>query len=272
MFTAATRFVPTAFAGLGLLIAAPFAATAAPPNPDRAAALQQQADGSVKSAEQFDARAEKATGELADSLKNVAAATRQVADAYKALATAVDAGNDEDIKAAQAALTAASTKQRLANEQANVRQTVSNFRPQEGPTLDNLRKATQEANRPLLDALLAAKTSAVEAGATFYAVLTSDTNPVNIEAARDLFIQAQNELEVANLALQSANARAAMASKPGADQAAAAAKLAEIEMFDREWLTAKKAALAAMLQLRALERSRSVAASEFETLRTPPKP
>ena len=95
-------------AALVLLLVSQFAAIAAPPNPDRAAGMQREADAMVKQAEGLESRAAKAEGELADALTNAASATRQVADALKTFATAVGEGDDEDMKSAQAALSASS--------------------------------------------------------------------------------------------------------------------------------------------------------------------
>ena len=258
-------------AALVLLLVSQFAAIAAPPNPDRAAGMQREADAMVKQAEGLESRAAKAEGELADALTNAASATRQVADALKTFATAVGAGNDEDMKSAQAALSAAQKQQRLANEQVEVRQRVFNFQPNDA-AIESLTKSTPEANKPLLDALLAAKNKAVDSAATFYAVLTPETNSDDIEVARDIWTQSIHELELAKMAFDFANDRARMGAQKGAEEIVAAAKLAEIMTTDDEQLAARKAAQATALQLRALDRKRRAAVKEFEALRNPPQP
>ena len=263
-------------AALVLLLVSQFAAIAAPPDPDRAAAMQREADAMLKGAVDYEASAAKAAGkaagELADALTNAASATRQVADALKTFATAVGAGNDEDMKSAQAALSAAQKQQRLANEQLGVRQRVFAFSPNNA-AIESLTKSTPEANKPLLDAQLAAINKAVDSAAIFYAVLTPEANSDDIEVARDLWTQSINELDLAKMAFEWANDRARMGARKGADEIAAAAKLAEIMTTDDEQLAARKAAQATALQIRALERKRRAAFFEFEALlRNSPQP
>jgi len=263
-------------AALVLLLVSQFAAIAAPPDPDRAAAMQREADATLKGAVDYEARAAKAAGEaageLADAFTNAASANRQVADALKTCATAVGAGNDEDMKSAQAAFFAAQKQQRLANEQLGTRERVFNFQPNDA-AIESLTKSTPEANKPLLDAQLAAINKAVDSAATFYAVLTPEANSDDIEVARDLWTQSINELDLAKMALEFANDRAWMGARKRKADIAAAAQPAETMTTDDEKLANRKAAQAIGLQFRALDRKRKAAFREVEALlRNSPQP
>jgi len=157
----------------------------------------------------------------------------------------------------------------LAPDQASVRHTIAGLQPAEA-ALESLTKATAAADKPLLDAALAARKKAAEAGNAFLALLVPETDPVEMEVKRDGWIRIQNELELANLALTLANDRNRMAIGRGAEQAAAAVKMPEIVKRDEERLAARKALLEANLQLRIAERNRRSAGGEFEkALRTP---
>jgi hypothetical protein len=157
----------------------------------------------------------------------------------------------------------------LAADQASVRQTIAGLQPADA-ALESLTKATAAADKPLLDASIAARKKAAEAGNAFLVLLVPETNPVEIEVQRDGWIRIQNELELANLAHTLANERNRMAIGRGAEQAAAAVRIPDIVKRDDERLAARKALLEANLQLRIAERNRRCAGGEFEkALRTP---
>jgi hypothetical protein len=157
----------------------------------------------------------------------------------------------------------------LAAEQASVRQTIAGLQPADA-ALESLTKATAAADKPLLDAALAARKKAAETGNAFLALLVPETYPREIDVRGDDWIRIRNELELANLALTLANERNRMAIGRGAERAAAAVRMPEIVKCDEERLAARKALLEANLQLRIAERDRRAAGEEFEkALRTP---
>lgn len=157
----------------------------------------------------------------------------------------------------------------LAVDQANVRQTIAGLQPTDA-ALDSLAKKTADADKPLLDAALAARKKAVEAGGAYLALLVPETDPTEIGVHGDQWIRIQNELELANFALALAHARTEMAAKKGAEQGAAAVKMPDVVQRDEERLAARKALLEANLQLRVAERKRRAAGREFEeSLRKP---
>jgi hypothetical protein len=157
----------------------------------------------------------------------------------------------------------------LAADQASVRQTIAGLQPADA-ALESLTKATAEADKPLLDAALAARKKAVEAGNAYLARLVPETDPLEIDVRGDEWIRIRNELELANLALTLANERNRMAISRGAEQAAAAVRMPDVVSRDEERLAARKALLQANLQLRIAERNRRSAGREFEeSLRTP---
>ena len=157
----------------------------------------------------------------------------------------------------------------LAADQASVRQTIAGLQPADA-ALESLTKATADADKPLLDAAIAARKKAVEAGNAYLARLVPETDPVEIEVQRDGWIRIQNELELANLALTLANERNRIAISKGAEKAAAAVKMPDVVNRDEELLAARKALLEANLQLRIVERKRRVVGGEFqEALRAP---
>jgi hypothetical protein len=157
----------------------------------------------------------------------------------------------------------------LAADQANVRQTIAALRPDD-TALDSLAKATAAPDKPLLDAALAARQKAVEAGNAYLARLVPETDPVEIELQGDQWIRVQNALELANLALTFANERNRLAIARGAEREASATKMPDLVKRDNERLAARKSLLEANLQLRIAERKRRAAEREFEeTLHKP---
>jgi len=157
----------------------------------------------------------------------------------------------------------------LAADQASVRQTIAGLQPADA-AVESLTKATAAADKPLLDAAIAARKKAAEAGNAFLARLVPETDPLEIEVQLDEWIRIRNELELANLAVTFANERNRMAISRGAEQAAAAVRMSDIVKRDEERLAARKALLEANLQLRIAERNRRSAGGEFEkALRTP---
>jgi hypothetical protein len=156
----------------------------------------------------------------------------------------------------------------LADEEAKVRQTIAGLQPTD-TAAGALTKATAEADKPLLDAALAARKQAVEAGNAFLASLNPSADAIEIEVKRDGWIRILNELELANLALTLANDRTRMAVGAGPNQAAAAVKMPDLVRCDEERLAARKALLEANLRLRIAERDRSAAVKEFHALREP---
>jgi len=157
----------------------------------------------------------------------------------------------------------------LAADQASVRQTIAGLQPADA-AVESLTKATAAADKPLLDAAIAARKKAAEAGNAFLARLVPETDPLEIEVQLDEWIRIRNELELANLAVTFANERNRMAISRGAEQAAAAVRMPDIVKRDEERLAARKALLEANLQLRIAERNRRSAGGEFEkALRTP---
>jgi hypothetical protein len=253
-------------AAVAVLLASQVSASAADPNPDRAAQLRKQADGMIKQAEDFATRAARAQGELADSATNAATVSREVADAFESLATAVGIGVGQStaIHLAEEKLSALRARQTVAVERLNVRQALAGLQPADA-VIESLTKATSEADRPLLDALLAARKKAIDAGTALHAAIVPEADFTEIEVQRDEWIRAQNDLQLASLRLGFANDRAQLAASTGADRPAAAAKLAEVAARDEERLAAHEAVLAATLQARLADRSRSTAARAYET-------
>jgi hypothetical protein len=157
----------------------------------------------------------------------------------------------------------------LAPGQAALRQAIAGLQPTDA-AIEAVTKATAEADKPLLDAALAARKKAVEAGHAYLALLVPETDPLEIDARGDDWIRIRNELELTNLALTFANERNAMASRKGAERAAAAVKMPDVVKRDEARLAARKALLEANLQLRVAERKRRAVGGEFEkTLRAP---
>jgi hypothetical protein len=157
----------------------------------------------------------------------------------------------------------------LVAEQAALRQTIAGLQPTDA-ALESLTKATAEADMPLLDAALAARKKAVEAGHAYLALLVPETDPLEIDARGDDWIRIRNELELTNLALTFANERNAMAIRKGAERAAAEVKMPDVVKRDEARLAARKALLEANLHLRVAERKRRAVGGEFEkALRAP---
>jgi|688.fasta_scaffold07636_11 hypothetical protein len=251
-------------AAMLMLLATHSVAVAAAPNPGRAADLRKQAEGVLKQAEGFVALAGKSEGELAASATDAATACREAAAALETLATAVAIGvsQEQAIDTATAALGQLQKRQTAALERLNVRQAVAGLHPA-AAVLETLMKATPEANKPLLDALLAARQKALAAGAAVHDAIAPEADPLVIEVRRDDWIRAQNDLTLATRALNAANERARLATLPGADRPAAAAKLAEIAARDGEVLAAHAAVLAATLEARLADRSRAAAGKAY---------
>jgi hypothetical protein len=239
-------------------------AVAAAPNPGGAADLRKQADGTLKQADGFVALAGRSQGEVAESATNAAVACREVAAALETLATAVGIGvsQEEAIETATAALDRLRKRQSAAVERLNVRQAVAGLQPA-AAALEALAKATPNATKPLLEALLAARIKALAAGAAVHDAITPEADPLAVEVQRDDFVRAQNDLALATRALQAANERARLAALPGADRPAAAAKLAEIAVHDEEVRAAHAAVLAATLNARLADRDRVAAAHAY---------
>jgi hypothetical protein len=163
----------------------------------------------------------------------------------------------------------AAREKALAADQASVRQTIAALQPADA-AVEALTKATADADKPLLDAAIAARKKAVEAGNAYLARLIPETDPVEIDVRGDEWIRFRNELELANLAVTFANERNRMAIGRGAEQSAAAVMMPDVVRRDEERLAARKALLDANLQLRVAERNRRSAGREFEeSLRTP---
>jgi hypothetical protein len=239
-------------------------AVAAAPNPVRAADLRKQAEDKLKQAEGFVALAAKSQGEVAESAANAAAACREVAGVLETLAIAVGIGVNQEqaIDTANATRGPLEKRQAAAAERLNVRQAVASLQPA-AAAIESLTKATPEANTPLLDALLTAREKAVAAGVALHDVITPEAAPLAIEARRDEWMRAQNDMALATRALNDANERARLADRPGADRPAAAAKLAEIAVRDGEVLAAHAAVLAATLEARLADRSRAAAGKAY---------
>lgn len=159
--------------------------------------------------------------------------------------------------------------QALAADQASVRQTIAGLQPA-AAALEALVKKTAEADRPLLDAAVAARKNAVEVGTAYLALLVPETDPDDIEVVSDRWVESQNELELANLAVAYAHARADMATRKGPEQAAAAVKMQDVLERDNARLAARKALLAANLRLRIVERHRRVAGRTFAEVLSEP--
>jgi len=257
------RSTTAAVLALLVLIMSQVAATAAAPNPGRAADLRKQAEGALKQAEGFLALAGKSQGELAASATNAATACREVAATLETLATAVAIGvsQEQAIETANAALGQLQKRQTAAVERLNVRQAVAGLQP--AAAIQAFTKATPEANKPLLDALLAAKQKAIAAGDAVHDAITPEADPLEIEMQRDEWIRAQNDVALATQALKDANERARLAALPGADRPAAAAKMAEIAVRDGEVLAAHEAVLAATLEARLADRNRTAAGAAY---------
>ena len=239
-------------------------AVAASPNPASAADMRKQAEASLKQAQGFVALAAKSQGEVAASATNAAAACRELAAAFETLAAVVSIGVSQEvaIETAKAALDRLQKRQAAAIERLNVRQAVASL-PPAAAGLEALRKATPEANKPLLEALLAARLKALKAGAAVHDAITPEADPLEIELRRDDWIRAQNDLALATRALTDANERSRLAALPGADRPAAAAKLAEIAARDKEVLAAHAVALATTLGTRVADRNRAAAARTY---------
>jgi hypothetical protein len=255
----------TTAAVLALLVSQVAAtAVAAAPNPAGAADLRKQAEGTLKQAEGFVTLAAKSQGEVAASATNAAAACRDVAQAFQTLATAVGIGvsQEEAIETAKAALSLLQKRQAAAVERLTMRQAVAGLQPG-AAAIEALTKTTPEANRPLLDALLTAKEKAVGTGAAVHDALTPEADLLDIELRRDEWIRAQNDLVLASRRLNAANERTRLAALPSADRPAAAAKLAEIAAHDEEVRAAHAAVLAATLDARLVDRSRTAAGKAY---------
>jgi hypothetical protein len=186
-----------------------------------------------------------------------------VAAAFETLATAVGIGvsQEQAIETATAALGQCQKRQTAAVERLNIRQALAGLQP--AAALETLTKATPDANKPLLDALLAARQKALAAGAAVHDAIAPEADPLAIELQRDEWILAQNDLALATRALNAANERARLAALPGADRPAAAEKLAEIAARDEEVLAAHAAMLAATLEARMADRHRAAAVAAY---------
>jgi hypothetical protein len=249
-----------------LLIASQAAETtfAAAPNPGRAADLRRQAEAALKQAERFTAMAAKSSGDVAESAACAATACREVARSFETLAKAVGIGvsQEQAIETATAALGQSERRQTAAVERLGVRQAVARLQPA-AATIDSLAGATADTNKPLLDALLAARTQALAAGAALHDAITPEADSLEIELRRDEWIRGQNDLALATRSLQDTNERARLAALPGADRPAAVAKLAEIVARDQEVLAAQAAVLAATMEARLADRHRTAAAKAY---------
>ena len=246
-------------------------ARAMTPNPEFAAGVRTEAETLTKQAERVQARAEKMTGdakaagtEWAEAIKAQAAATVKVSAAWAA-------GDEAALKAARTEVDHARDAVNRASERFNVRQTQSNLAPGE-KQLESLRGITPAANKPLLEAVVAARKKALSAGDLFVAAVTPEASWASVEAARDVYQQALDELELATRALTLANGRAGLAARPGASDAAIAAKIADLAKTDDAMLAATKAAREQMIQARSLERKRRAAFKELETALSKPAP
>lgn len=247
-----------------LVSTAPTTGFAVSPNPDRAADLRKQAEAVGKDAEGFAAQAAKAPGELAESAVHAATVCREVAGVLEALATAVGIGvnQEEAIETANASLTECRKRQTAAVERLTIRQAIAALQPGDA-TIESLIKTTPESLKPLLDALLSAKKRARAAGSMVHDSIAPEANLSVVEALRDAWIRAQNDLTLASRAVNDASERARLSTRPGADRPVAVAKLAEIAARDEELLNAHAAVLSATLEARLVERKRAYAADAY---------
>lgn len=242
------------------------AARAAQPNTNEAAKALAAADRDAQSAEKYRKESEAATGELKDALIKAAEARTVSVEARRKQSAAYASGDEEARKLAEAEFPKADRQWRHAAAVLEVRIDQAGIQAAQGK-MEKLTAGTPPENKALLDALVAARQKKLDAGNAFVAAITPDSSRDDTEIARDPWIQANDELVVADTALNWANERAKMASGKGAADPAVAAKLAEIAKIDEENLAARKASKAANLQVRILDRKRAAAMKEFDTLR-----
>ena len=239
------------------------------PNPESAAGQRAEAERLTKQAEQVQARAEKMTGDAKAAATDLVAALKAQAAAALKVSAAWAAGDEAALKAALPELEHNRDASYRASERLNVRQTQANLAPNE-KQVEALRGITPAANKSLLDAVVAARQKALTAGDTFVAALTPEASGVSVETARDVLLQATDELELATRALNLANGRARLAARPGASDAAIVAKIADLAKLDDAVLAAAKTAKEQSLQVRILERKRYLALKDLETALSKP--
>ena len=249
-----------AIATLTVLLSMPWVAHAAGPNLAASSNELSQAAQLTKRAESFRERAEKATGDLKDECFKAAEACQANAEAKKKVAAALAAGDEEAVKAARAAQAKNEAQCRIAQERVEARQTQAAIPSKESFTV------ASETDKGLLETALTARQNAITAGNTFVAAIIPEASQSVIEIARDAWLQSQDDLAMARRALTLANERAKMATRPGAADPAAAAKLTELAKIDEDIVAAAKAAKAQTLQGRILERKRAETLQEFEKL------
>jgi hypothetical protein len=224
----------------------------AAPSPEAAAKSKADADAATKQAETMRANAEKATGDVKTEMLAIADAQTALATAQQKLSEAQAAGdntvNDAKTAVAKADEWVKRLQDRLKIRQSQAQLTVSDQQ------LAGLQKSTAPANKPLLEAMLAAKAKTVTAGHTFANAITADATRDSIEVARDAWLQAIDESDLAARAFDLAQIRAQLAARPGGTAADAVAKLAEMEKADNALLAALKASKEATLALRLAER------------------
>lgn len=256
-----------------LVVAAVVAVTPAvwsrEPNPGAAAAFQTEADNITKQADQVQANIEKTTGDRLIAGRGLVELLRAQAAAGAKVSTAYGAGDDLAIKMATAELDTAKDATARGWDRLNVRQNQFAVAAN-SQQVEFFKQSTPDANKPLLDALIAARQKFQTTSEALYAAITPEAAWSDIELARDAYLQSLDEIDVTGRALMLANVRARYATRPGAD--AVTGKLAELTKVDEAVLAASKAAKDQTLQLRILERKRAGLIKDIDAAFAKPAP
>lgn len=246
-------------------MAALAAVWAANPNPEHAKALRNQAESYYKQAAVQMSNAERYSGEHKALTIAYAEAFKAFADAIMKSAEAAEKGDDEAIKTTSAERNKAERSFILAQDRFLVRQRQAAIAPNDNQIV-HLKTVTPEVNKAFIDGMLTARESALKSGDVFAEQITAEASQDDIENARDVYTQVQNELEVAYRALLLANERAKLAERiAGAGDAAISAKLTELEKTDAAILAAMKETRAQAIQMGMNERKRAAARKEIDS-------
>ena len=229
--------------------------------------IKAEAEWATKSADNFKSLIETGSPEVSSAAQEAAKALQAKAAANNKFAAALEGTDEKAMREARDEAHKAGDFSRRQGDRLDIRKNLARY-----TSWEPMFAAAAEADKPLVDSLKAAIAKANIAGNTLFAAVNDPTKPAIEMDSRDNWIEATDNVDIAQRALGYANDRARMTAKLDFSDPEIKAKLAAVVKTEEEAIAAYRLAKEKNRAQMLLDRKRNAQIRELLTPKPVEKP